>query len=596
MYQKVVEARRRLQGLRAPLVMPPAPVVHAAGGFFGGSGGGFMGDLTSGNLAAVGKDITHANKPGSQGDGSQPMPIGPAGTQVGGAAAGNILTNPAKGLTPQDTFQATTPGIQTSDWLPSMNLGLDAFKNSQGILGNQIGSVNGYAGQQAGQAGNVASAAGSLGGVLARQQGLEDMLTGQANGTGPNPAQSQFQQNVNQNIAQEAGSIGSVKGLNPALAAKMAAENAGQQGQAAAGQAATLQAQQQIAAEQALGAQQAAEGQTIGNQGSLYGAAGSLYGGAGQTAATGGALANDMGTQGANIFSTGANAQGNQNNAVNTGSLGSQGLDAGVAAGNANRTAITQAGLLNGAGGAVGGLLSSMAGGGEVSDQSGSVLGAILAQANPSININDYNGGKDSGGGLKGLGSTLGGMLGSSLFGGAGAWGGAAGADSMTGFLPQAGENILPAAGAAGAGDAAAGAGVESILPEVAMVAAGGGRVAAPGHVKAKGRTIDVPEGVDAKALSLASALMARGGQVPGTPNVKGNAYKNDVVPAALSPQEIVLPLSVTQAADAPAKAAAFVEKLKSKSEPTYAAVLKARRKLEEAQKAHHKACGGMAS
>lgn len=51
------------------------------------------------------------------------------------------------------------------------------------------------------------------------------------------------------------------------------------------------------------------------------------------------------------------------------------------------------------------------------------------------------------------------------------------------------------------------------------------------------------------------------GGEVPGIPQVDHNSYANDKVPALLSPKEIVLPLSVTQAEDAPAAAAAFVAK-----------------------------------
>lgn len=49
------------------------------------------------------------------------------------------------------------------------------------------------------------------------------------------------------------------------------------------------------------------------------------------------------------------------------------------------------------------------------------------------------------------------------------------------------------------------------------------------------------------------------GGPVPGQPAVMRDSPKNDVVDAKLSPKEIVLPISVTQADDAPAAAAKFV-------------------------------------
>lgn len=52
------------------------------------------------------------------------------------------------------------------------------------------------------------------------------------------------------------------------------------------------------------------------------------------------------------------------------------------------------------------------------------------------------------------------------------------------------------------------------------------------------------------------------GGPVPGKAKVPGNSVRNDVVPAMLSPGEEVLPRSVTQAQDAPAKASEFVRHL----------------------------------
>lgn len=50
------------------------------------------------------------------------------------------------------------------------------------------------------------------------------------------------------------------------------------------------------------------------------------------------------------------------------------------------------------------------------------------------------------------------------------------------------------------------------------------------------------------------------GAVVPGTAVVSGDSPKNDLVPAMLSPKEIVLPRSVTLAPNAPDKAKAFVE------------------------------------
>lgn len=62
------------------------------------------------------------------------------------------------------------------------------------------------------------------------------------------------------------------------------------------------------------------------------------------------------------------------------------------------------------------------------------------------------------------------------------------------------------------------------------------------------------------KNLAHGGILNAKkGAVVPGEAKVKGDDYKNDTVPAMLSPKEIVLPRSVTLAQDAPEKAKAFV-------------------------------------
>lgn len=55
------------------------------------------------------------------------------------------------------------------------------------------------------------------------------------------------------------------------------------------------------------------------------------------------------------------------------------------------------------------------------------------------------------------------------------------------------------------------------------------------------------------------------GGPVPGQAQVQGDSVKNDTVPAMLSPKEVVLPRSITQAANAPDKAAEFVRHLQER-------------------------------
>lgn len=88
---------------------------------------------------------------------------------------------------------------------------------------------------------------------------------------------------------------------------------------------------------------------------------------------------------------------------------------------------------------------------------------------------------------------------------------------------------------------------------------------AAMGKGKAHGGEIE-PEGAASGFGQHVAMRMKAGGVVPGTPKIMADNPKNDVVPAMLTPKEIVLPLSVTQAKDAPAKAAAFVAAILSKN------------------------------
>lgn len=161
--------------------------------------------------------------------------------------------------------------------------------------------------------------------VYQQQQALAGALAQQAAGGGPNPAMAQYQQNVNNAGAQSAGLIASQKGISPALAARMAAQQQSGAMQGAAAQGAQLQAQQQLAAQQALQNQQLAM-----QQGSL---------GQGNQALTG-----------QNIFQ---GAQANQNNAINTGSLGAQGLAAGITNQNTQAQNTAAQGIMQGISGGI---------------------------------------------------------------------------------------------------------------------------------------------------------------------------------------------------------------------------------------------------
>jgi len=156
-----------------------------------------------------------------------------------------------------NNFQATSADITQDP---------NALKNLQ----SQYGAAQGLTQQQQGLANALQSQAsnanglnfGAAQGTLGQGQQLLSQLMSQGQGQGPNPALEQLRQTTGQNIQQTTGQIASQKGINPAMAARLAAQSGAAQNQAAAGQAATLSAQQQLAAQQAAGSlvgQQAAQ-------------------------------------------------------------------------------------------------------------------------------------------------------------------------------------------------------------------------------------------------------------------------------------------------------------------------------------------------
>lgn len=140
------------------------------------------------------------------------------------------------------------------------------------------------------------------GGQLSLGQALQQQMAGQ----GPNPAQTQYMGNTQNNIANAQGMIASQRGLDPALAARMGVNAASNANQQAALGSALVQQQQQLGA--------------TANLGNLYGQM----------------QQGNVGYQG--------NYIGAQNNADS--------INAGVASGNAGRNAQLTGGLLNAAGGA----------------------------------------------------------------------------------------------------------------------------------------------------------------------------------------------------------------------------------------------------
>lgn len=95
--------------------------------------------------------------------------------------------------------------------------------------------------------------------VFNQQQGLANQLQAQSMGQGPNVAQNMLDQATGQNVANQAALMASQRGAgaNVGLLARQAAIAGGNIEQQAAGQGAIMRAQQQVAAQQALGGQQA---------------------------------------------------------------------------------------------------------------------------------------------------------------------------------------------------------------------------------------------------------------------------------------------------------------------------------------------------
>lgn len=122
---------------------------------------------------------------------------------------------------------------------------------------NALGMRNNYQtaldpGQQRALAEAIMRSQQNLQSIYGNQSNLGTMMMNQAQGGGPNPAQVMLNNATNKNISQNAGQIANVKGINPALAARMQIQNAGMMNQQAAGQGALMGAQQQLNAQNSL--------------------------------------------------------------------------------------------------------------------------------------------------------------------------------------------------------------------------------------------------------------------------------------------------------------------------------------------------------
>lgn len=147
--------------------------------------------------------------------------------------------------------------------------------------------------------------------TAAQQQMLADALRAQMLGQGPSLAQMQLNAARDQNARMAAGAIASQRGVNPALGARLIANQQASMNQQAAGQSAMIRAQEQLSAQQQLaGVLGQQRGQDIGQQQANT----ALFGTAAQANQSQNALAsgNQLGADQINAGIESQNAQGQQ--------------------------------------------------------------------------------------------------------------------------------------------------------------------------------------------------------------------------------------------------------------------------------------------
>lgn len=173
------------------------------------------------------------------------MGLGGAATKIAGDATGEAmknLTDPIMGLLNSGQGQ-----IVDAATLQQAN---EQYGNVQSGLAQQQAFLNALKAQ----------------GGVQNQSDVYNQLAGVASGQGPNPAQAMLNQSTGSNIASQAALMAGQRGAssNPALIARMAAQQGGNLQQQAAGQGATMQANQSL---NALGQMGNIAGQQVSQQG-----------------------------------------------------------------------------------------------------------------------------------------------------------------------------------------------------------------------------------------------------------------------------------------------------------------------------------------
>ena len=465
-----------------------------------------------------------------------PAPSGVNTTAATGAGGQGITGNISNLVGTNNNFQGQaanlTPGTNTAQ----LNT---AYGGAQNALNAQTGVANALA-PQAGTAVNS-------------QNTLTNELTAMSQGQGPNPAQAELNQATGQNVAAQAALMAGQRGssANVGQIARGAAQQGAATQQQAVGQGATLEAQQQIAAQQNLAN-----------------------------------LANNQATQAGNATSAASTAQQNEQNILQNANTSLNNADVGMQSNinNVNSQAAianqqSNSNVLAGLGNMASNIPivgSIFAKGGQVPMASGGIapspltgappaqdawMAPVFAQSSPSSgpsipgtppapqeDLTPFGGNSDKSKATSGVAAGQG--MGTVMAGGAG--------------------DAAPAAG--GLGDlavlAAARGGRICTGPHrghVANFLAGGGQV---GDVKAIVSPKEVylaPEQVH-KVLHEGADPMKIGHKFPGTDKVKGrDSRKNDVIPTTLRAGGVVIPVHITTHKDASNKARKFVGRTMAK-------------------------------
>lgn len=219
----------------------------------------FLAQQTKQGLQHFADGGTALSGPSSAGNVSAPQ--GPQG--IMGAISNILGTN--------NNFQASSADIQKGTNAAQLN---NAYNGVQGALGQQQNAL-------AQQEGLTSTLTGQANQGANTQNNLTDLLTQRANGAGPNPAQAQLNQNTGQNIQQQAALMAGQRGAgaNAGLIARQNAQQGAATQQNSVGQAATMNANQQIAAQnqlQNLASTQVGQGQ--GGVSALTGASNAFTG------------------------------------------------------------------------------------------------------------------------------------------------------------------------------------------------------------------------------------------------------------------------------------------------------------------------------